>query len=581
MQRLTSPFSWIALARNLFAIAILTTAFLSIDRTRATAATAAAGNESAAVNKLFKEWDKPSSPGCAVAVMKDGRIVFEHGYGMADLNHDIKVTPATVFDVGSIAKQFTAATILLLTQEGKLSLDDSIRKYLPEVPDFGVPVTLQQMLHHTSGLRDYEQLLWFNGWRLDSPDLLTDEDILGIVSRQKELNFPPGSDFDYSNTNYMLLARVVSHVSGESFEQFTEARIFEPLGMAHTHFRSDHGEIVKNLADAYVKGDDGAFHLTLPNYDTVGATDLLTTVEDLAQWDENFYTAKVGGQQLVNSLEEPGQLNDGTRLSYGEGLFVSPPGGLRIVETGDAGDAGYSSNLSRFPDNHFSVATLCNSRPIDSNDLSHRVAEVYLGRKLSAPLAAAGSQATSARPETHQLAADAGTFVDQGKNLILQVKQRGAVLQAHWFWGPSSIDSDLEALSANRFRFSNIGEIDFDLDGNLHLIERATGTRRRSVSYMRVPQYRPTTPDLRGFIGEYSSEEMYVPYFVTLAGDRLVLHPLKMSASPLLPLTNDVFFSDGMRLRFTRDKAGKVSGFLMNGRWNRVQNLRFERVGHL
>ena len=173
--------------------------------------------------------------------------------------------------------------------------------------------------------------------------------------------------------------------------------------MAHTHFRSDHGEIVKNLADSYEKGDDGAFHLSLPNFDTVGATNLLTTVEDLARWDENFYSAKVGGQQLVNSLQEPGRLNDGTHLSYAEGLFVSPPGGLRVVETGDAGDAGYSANLSRFPDNHFSVATLCNSRPIDSNDLSHRVAEVYLGIKLSAALAAATSPATSARPETRQL----------------------------------------------------------------------------------------------------------------------------------------------------------------------------------
>jgi CubicO group peptidase (beta-lactamase class C family) len=256
MRRSKSSYSRIARARNLFAIAILTTAFILIDHTRATAAAPAVGNESAAVNKLFKDWDTPNSPGCAVAVMKGGRIAFEHGYGTADLDHDVKNTPATIFDVGSIAKQFTAAAILLLAREGKLSLDDSIRKYLPEVPDFGAPVTLQQMLHHTSGIRDYEQLLWFNGWRLDSPDLLTDEDILGIVSRQKELNFSPGSDFDYSNTNYMLLAQVVSHVSGESFEKFTQARIFEPLGMAHTHFRNDHGEIVKNLADSYEKGDD-------------------------------------------------------------------------------------------------------------------------------------------------------------------------------------------------------------------------------------------------------------------------------------------------------------------------------------
>ncbi len=578
MQRLNSSHSRIALARKLFAIAILTTAFISIDNARATAATADAGDESAAVNKLFNEWDTPSSPGCAVAVMKDGRIVFEHGYGMADLNHDVRVTPATVFDVGSIAKQFTATAILLLAQEGKLSLNDSIRKYVPEVPDFGVPITLQQMLHHTSGIRDYEQLLWFNGWRLDSPDLLTDGDILGIVSRQKELNFPPGADYAYSNTNYMLLAQVVSHVSGEPLGKFTQARIFQPLGMAHTHFRNDHGEIVKNLADSYEKGDDGAFHLSLPNYDTVGATDLLTTVEDLARWDENFYTAKVGGQQLVNSLQEPGRLNDGSRLSYAEGLFVSPSGGLRVVETGDAGDAGYSANLSRFPDDHFSVATLCNNRPIDSNDLSHRVADVYLGGKFSAAMASLAVPGASVQLDSHQLATDTGTFIDPDKNLILQLEQRGNVLQAHWFWGPSSIDSDLEALSEKRFRFPNVGEIDFGVDGTLRMVERSSGARQRSVSYTRIPQYKPAAAQLREFIGEYSSEEMYVPYFVTLAGDQLVLHPPKMFPSPLVALTNDVFFCDGMRLRFTRDTKGDVSGFLMSGRWNRVQNVKFERA---
>jgi CubicO group peptidase (beta-lactamase class C family) len=543
-----------------------------------TVAAADVQKQAAAIDRLFSPWSKSDTPGCSVAVMKNGRIVFERGYGMADLDHDVKITPVTVFDVGSIAKQFTAAAILLLAQEGKLSLDDSIRKYLPEVPDFGVPVTLRQMLHHTSGVRDYEQLLWFNGWRLDSPDLLTDADILGIMSRQRELNFAPGSDFDYSNTNYMLLAQVVNRVSGESFEQFTKRRLFEPLGMVHTHFRNDHGEVVKNLASAYVKGDDGAYRLCLPNYDTVGATDLLTTVEDLARWDENFYAPRVGGRQLVSQLEEPGQLNDGTRLSYAEGLFVSPPGGLRVVETGDAGDAGYSANLTRLPDYHLSVAALCNNRPIDSNDLSHRVADVYLGGKLSAALTPAAGPGASLRLDPHRLAALEGSFVDQYKNRILQIEQRGDGLQAHWFWGPSSIDSDLEALTDKRFHFPNIGEIDFGVDGNLQLSERASGARPRSVSYTRVPQYGPSGTELREFVGEYSSPELYVPYFVTLAAGRLVLHPPKMWPSTLLPLTNDVFFCDGMRLQFTRDANEHVSGFLMNGRWNRVQNLKFERV---
>jgi hypothetical protein len=203
-----------------------------------------------------------------------------------------------------------------------------------------------------------------------------------------------------------------------------------------------------------------------------------------------------------------------------------------------------------------------------------------LGGKLSAALAAMAGRGASVQLDPHQLAAETGAFIDRDKNLILQIEQQGDVLQAHWFWGPSSIDSDLEALSDKRFRFSNIGEIDFGVDGNLRMIERSSGARPRSVSYTRVPQFRASAAELREFVGEYSSEELYVPYFVTLGGDRLVVHPPKMSPSALSALMNDVFFCDGMRLGFTRDAKGRVSGFLMSERWNRVQNLKFERVGH-
>lgn len=216
------------------ALASLTWAVLSASRQNVLAAPDALANEGAQVDTLFKPWDSPSSPGCAVAVMKDGGIVYERGYGTADLEHDAKITPTTVFDVGSIAKQFTAAAILILANEGKLSLDDPIRKYFPHLLDLGVPITLRQMLHHASGIRDYQQLLCLDGWRLDSPDQVAGHDIFYIISRQKDLNFPPGSDFAYSNTNYMLLAQVVSRVSKESFPDFTRSHLFQPLGMKHT-----------------------------------------------------------------------------------------------------------------------------------------------------------------------------------------------------------------------------------------------------------------------------------------------------------------------------------------------------------
>ena len=221
---------------------------------------------------------------------------------------------------------------------------------MPELPDFGVPITLQHLLHHTSGLRDQWELLTLAGWRY-SLDLITDADVLAVLSRQKTLNFLPGSKFLYSNTGFTLLAQVVKHVSGQSFRAFTSNRLFLPLGLSHTHFRDDHAEIVKDMAYAYAY-HNGGFGLSVTNFDTVGATSLLTTVEDLALWDENFYAARVGGEALIKQLQERGYLNDGTQLSYAAGLEIGKYRGLNIVSHAGA-DAGYRANLIRFPDQHF------------------------------------------------------------------------------------------------------------------------------------------------------------------------------------------------------------------------------------
>src|SRR6266849_6021005 len=272
------------------------------------------------VDKLFEKWNRTDSPGCALSVMKDGHIIYKHGYGMADLDHNVTTTPSTVFHVASMSKQFTAASIVVLAQQGKLSLDDDVRKYIPELPDFGSLITIRNLIHHTSGLRDQWNLLGLAGWRY-SQDLITDDDVLSIRSRQKDLNFPPGSKYMYSNTNYTLLAQVVKRVSGQSFREFTTSRIFQPLGMRNTHFRDDHAEVVKNMAYGYVPAKD-TFRISITNFDTVGATSLLTTVEDLALWDENFYNPRVGGPEMIRQMLERGKLNDGEQLDYAFGLVI-------------------------------------------------------------------------------------------------------------------------------------------------------------------------------------------------------------------------------------------------------------------
>jgi CubicO group peptidase (beta-lactamase class C family) len=574
MQRSKSSHPRIALGRKLFAIAMLTNAFVSIDCASATAAAAAMGDESGAVNKLFKEWDTPNSPGCAVAVMKDGRIVYEHGYGMADLDHNVPITTATVFNVGSIAKQFTGAAILMLAQDGKLSIDDPIRKYLPELPDFGVPITLRQMLAHTSGLRDYEILLHFDGWRLDSPDLLTNDDIFYIVSRQKELNFPPGTDYAYSNTNYMLLARVVSRLSGQSFPDFATTRLFQPLGMKHTHFRQDHGEIIKNLAYSYLD-DDGVLRLRLPNYDTYGATNLMTTVEDLARWNENFFSGRVGGLRLVQQLQQPGHLNDGTQLNYAPGEFVgTTPGGFKWAQSGTAGDAGYRADTLRLPDRHLTTITLCNLGSINPTDLNVHIADLYLEGKFSASLSPVHAELF--HPDAAQLASYVGIYTDAKENNVLKLEQRGDALWAESYAGPNAIGpAQLEATGEGRFRGLGMDPLVFSSD---HRSAKAEISGMPSIQYARVPAFHPTTPELREFEGDYASTELDVPYHVAIEGNGLVLRALKLAGQPIAPITNDLFIGEDRRVRFTRDAQGKVIGFLISGFFNRVQNLRFERT---
>lgn len=333
------------------------------------------------VDKLFASFDTPESPGCALAVIKDGTIAYKRGYGAADLDHDIPISPGTVFHVASVSKQFTAFSVLLLAQQGKLSLDDPVRKYIQELRDFGTPITIRHLLHHTSGLRDQWNLLIMSGWRL-SEDVVRDDDVLDLVSRMKELNFKPGEQHLYSNTGYTLLAQIVKRVSGQSLREFTDANIFKPLGMTRTFFRDDHAVVVKNQAYAYNSGPGGAFKLSVPNYDTVGASSLLTTVEDLARWEQNFYDHRVGGRALIEQLQVPGTLNSGEKISYAMGLGVGKYKGLKVVEH-SGGDAGYRSHLMRFPDQRFSVACLCNLGNSNPSLLARRVADIHLAGQLT------------------------------------------------------------------------------------------------------------------------------------------------------------------------------------------------------
>lgn len=286
----------------------------------------------AQVDKLFAPWDKPNSPGCALAVVRDARIIYSRGYGMADLEHEVPITPVSTFYIGSLSKQFTAMAVALLAQQGTLSLDDDIHKYLPELPSYDKPITIRHLIHHTSGLPEYIPLLARAGWRPDAP--FGNQDALQIVARERHLNFEPGEQFAYSNTGYTLLAVIVERAARVRLDEFADARIFSPLDMKDTHFHADATRLVKRRAYAYEPSPGGGLRLGPPVPTRVGAGGIFTTVEDLARWDQNFYDARVGGESLIREITTPGTLNSGRQLEYAFGLEIRDYCGLRVVEHG-------------------------------------------------------------------------------------------------------------------------------------------------------------------------------------------------------------------------------------------------------
>src|SRR5207245_1739484 len=299
------------------------------------AASAAEDKKAAAVDEVFADLTKPGSPGCALGVYRNGKIIYSKGYGLANLEENVPITPESVFDIGSTSKQFTAASILLLEERGKLSVNDDIRKYIPELPDYGQKITILHLLNHTSGLRDYLTLMDLAGIPTDS--VTTDEDALQMIFRQKALNFAPGSDWLYSNTGFFLLSVIVKRASGKTLREFAAENIFAPLGMDHTQFRDDHTSLIANRAMAYDAKEKGAgYRLDVSYFEQTGDGAVHTSVEDLLKWDENFYSGQVGGKEFLSQIQSPSKLNSGKVLDYAKGLFIQDYRGLHAVSHGGA-----------------------------------------------------------------------------------------------------------------------------------------------------------------------------------------------------------------------------------------------------
>ena len=387
----------------------------------------------AQVDAIFAQWDRPDSPGCALGVYQDGRTLYARGYGMADLEHDSPITPGSVFYAGSVSKQFTAMAAALAIKQGKLGPDDDVRKYVPELPDYGRTITIRHLLHHTSGLRDVNALMVLAGRR--DEDAFDNEAVLRIVSRQKALNFLPGDEYLYSNSGYAMLALAVERATGTPFAEYADANIFRPLGMTVTHFHTDLSRLVPGRAWAYDRRPDGSFVLNSPQNERAGAGGLFTTVSELARWDENFYDGTVGGLGLIRMLETPGRLTSGTELTYAWGLMTGSYRGVPIIEhSGSLG--GYRAHIIRFRSAHTSVAILCNVSNVTTRDIVRRVAGFVLPGRFTLPTAPPPPPPPMLVPsglgylyEGDELKAFAGDYYSEELESAYRISVDGAILR--------------------------------------------------------------------------------------------------------------------------------------------------------
>lgn len=546
------------------------------------------------VDKLFAQWNKQDSPGCALGIIKDGRLVYGHGYGMANLSYGIPIQSNSVFLIASISKQFTAMAVLMLVQQGKLSLDDDIRKYVPEMPNFGAPLTIRQLLHHTSGIRDEEAMLPLAGFR--EHDVITERDILELVAAQQDLNYRPGEDFLYSNTGYTLLSIVVKRITGKTLREFSEANIFKPLGMVYTHFVDDHTTILKNWTPGYDPIAGGGWKTSFPLFDFVGPTNVFTTIEDLARWDQNFYDQRVGGQAVIEQMLKPGVLNDGTEIDYAAGLFVGHWKGLRIAEH-DGGDPGYRADFLRFPEQHFSVACLCNVTNIDPTEITRQIAEIYLADQFKKN-EAKEHLAVEKKPadvSERELAGVAGLYFNPITEIVRRIYVKEGKLM--YFRGPDN-ESELKPLGNNRFVMVDVPvrvEVSFvppqqAAPAKMYVVEVPDPDRTSSHSlnntgkpniYQAVNPASYSSEQLAEYTGKYYSDELDVTYILSLENNKLVLRRKKSEEAPTLTPTfvdsfNLIIANQSASIRFMREQKNHLTGFTLTVR--SARRLRFRKL---
>jgi CubicO group peptidase (beta-lactamase class C family) len=550
----------------LAAAALLLLAGAGVPRAAHAQAATASADRQAAVDAVFERYDGTDRPGCAVGVSEAGAITLERAYGMSNLEHDVANTPISVFENGSVSKQFTAAATILLALDGRIALDDDIRTYFPEIPDYGEPITVRHLLNHTSGLRDWGSVAGIHGWPRTTR-VHDHRHALDIIARQQELNYPPGTHYSYTNTGYNLQAMLIERVTGRPFAEFTKERLFDPLGMTRTQWRDEYRRVVEDRAIAYRPVGGGAFYMDMPFEQVHGNGGLLTTVGDLLRWTRNLETGELGGPDLLAEMHRQGVLDSGREISYASGLVVTNYRGVPEVQHGGA-TAGYRAFLTRFPEQGVAVAVLCNRADTNAGGLAHDVADVWLA-------AVVVEETDDAAPTPIQVDPDAlerlsGTYRNTRFHDALRIEVREDRLL---------VDGRVPMIPTAPRAFVGAGR-------TMVVDEAAPGTRPAFITvdaaadtlrFEPVQPFDPTPSELEAYTGTWHSPEAEATYTIEVRDGGLVLVDRYGRARPIQPAYLDTFEIGGNVFRFIRDASGAITEM----RWGqgRVWSLRFEQVG--
>lgn len=536
------------------------------------------------IDAIFAPWNRTNSPGMAVTVVSNGNVLHLQGYGMASLEHRIPITAHTVFDAASVAKQFTGMALAMLVQDGKLRLEDEIHQYVPDTPNFGHPINLGHLVHHTSGLRDWPIMLHLAGWRWE--DVITFRNTLDMLRHQRDLNFVPGDAYAYCNTGYNLLVAAMEKVTGQQFSTWTEQRIFQPLGMGHTHFHCEQNEWVENFAQCYEPAGETKFNKIADNLTAVGSSSLFTTIEDLTLWLKNFDTAAVGGPAVLAAMKQEGVLNNGGKTGYGLGLAVGKHRGLEMVNhTG--GWAGFASFVLYFPQQKTGVALLSNLGSINSYELGMKVAEICLAQEMAAAEASHPKSPpppkTSITLATNELDQITGVYICTTRGIVRRILQKGSTL---FYSRGNQGQSEMVPLSSQRFQLAGtprLTEIQFIPEAGENKIRlRVQAENEGTLEFRQGLEKSYHANELAEYAGVYRSPELEARYRVWVENEQLKIRAERKADEvwSLQPECQDIFnVASQAQIRFLRDSRQVIKRLTYSDERN--WNVSFEKESSL